>query len=144
MTLELDKRQFENLIKLVSLGNWLAGNAQDETIKEFDDLEQEMFAKALGAGLTDLVEKDEETDAFCPSEGLGEILESFIEEYDLHTFWSQLSDHLAARDMRTEYSEEKLKNMCTVEHFNLISKFAEKYEEEFEENGIERLRLVTD
>ena len=53
MKIEFTKEQYENLIKSVYLGNWLvnairSGRKGDEHIKEFDKIEQYVFAKDFG------------------------------------------------------------------------------------------------
>ena len=79
MTLELDKKQYENLLKLVSLGNAMANSYREETIEEFQGIFDLLYSKAEEAGLGEIVEKDEEG-SFFPTEDF-ELMKEAVADY---------------------------------------------------------------
>ena len=65
----------------------------------------------------------------------------FIEEFENETFWSELIERLADRDMLQTFDEDEILEMTTEERFKAHFDFTEKYEGEFEEHGIDRLEI---
>ena len=65
----------------------------------------------------------------------------FIDEFEDETFWTELTDRLADRDMLRILGDKKILKMTPEERFMTHHDFEEKYEEEFEEHGIERLEI---
>jgi hypothetical protein len=149
MTLELDRKEMENLIKLVFLGNWMVNIHQGEELEaeefedyeEYDDVLQKILACAKDAGLVSGIEEDEDGD-LMPSEELDEYLSSFIEEYNDHTFWGMLIERMTSRDIAEHHSEDEIKAMDEKASIALFEKFSEKYVTEFEKHGMRRLWIV--
>ena len=140
MTLELDKKQYENLLKLAALGNALANSYREEPIDEFDSIVEMLYKKADEAELSDLVQKDEEG-ALYPSEGLEMMLHSLVEEYDQSLFWDRLIESLVERDMIAKHGEEGVDALKEEDYLEEQTKLAEGYAAEFEENDIDNLYL---
>ena len=141
MTLDLDKKQYENLIKLVSLGNWMANSHREEPLEDFENLLQTILTQAPAADLGALVEKDEETGLTFPSEDLETILGSFVEEYDQDYFWDELVEYLVERDLHEQFGDDEIESMSEQDFLENERKLAEKYLAEFEESGIDNLYL---
>lgn len=143
MKIELTKKQFENLLKLVYLGNWLTNaiRIENERIKKYDDIEQYIFSFAKEAGLEKYIEYVEDYDKFFPTKKLEENPEimGLIDEYGEENFWDELIDKLSIRDFLEKYSETTIEKMEPIERMKKISACAQKYEEEFAKNGIENL-----
>jgi hypothetical protein len=142
MTLKLNKNQMENLAKLVAIGNWVANVYQDDDITEYDELEQLIFNTAAEAGCKNLFEKNKEDGSINPTIGFGEIIFSFIKEYNEEMFWEGLVWSLTDRDFSKKYSEQEIGAMSEDTYMLCHSELAKKYEDEFETNGIDRLDIV--
>lgn len=149
MEIRLTKDQFLALLKTVYLGNWLANavrtDTPDDKRKEaFDEIEDYMFSRAEEFGAGDLVEYDAEMRRHVPTlklEGDGEIQEC-IDRYNEENFWEELVYRLVDRDFSRMYTDEGIRVMSASERIEKDHPLFEKYWEEFETNGIERLQVV--
>lgn len=129
------KNQFEALLKLVYLGNWMV-NADRTTdiIKEFEEVEKYLFSKTSLFGLEKYSYKEMPS---YPSALFEEIeAREYIDTYNDQTFWELLAEELAKRQIRETYSEEDLIKMDRIERVGLLFDIEEKYQLEFEKNGI--------
>lgn len=144
MKIEFTKDQYESLIKLVYLGNWMINAIRvDDRIKKFDDLEQYIYSSAKEIGLDKYIEYDTKLKKFFPTKDFEENSEvsQYMDEYDNEAFWDGLVDRLARRDFIREYREEAIRKMSWQDRMEKESPFIEKYEEEFEKYGIDRLEI---
>lgn len=152
MPIEFTKEQFEALLKLVYLGNWLAnanrdGSAEDPHKEEYEKLEDYIFSYAKQFGFGQYVENEEaEKGKFYPTRIFEEKtdIQELIDEYDEETFWDELIDRLGERDFERHYSKDEIQKMTQEERFNKLYEFIDKWEEEINENGIERLEIKKD
>ena len=146
MQITLSQDQYEKLMHLVYLGNWLVNSYRgSERLEEYDKLAEDIMAFAPAAGLKDRVEFDEFEGRYYPSRRLDEEMRKFWEEYDEDVFWNMLIDGLAERDYGRKFSEVDLNTMEWEEYDKKLEPFLKKYEKEIEEHGLERLevRLVS-
>lgn len=146
MEITLTPEQYKNLIEMVYLGEWMINACRhpDEVIKKYQDLEQHIYSFAEAGGLKRYIERDEKSGEFFQTDEFE--AESKAEEYRLdfeeETFWDELIDRFAVRDLVREIGEEAAKNMDPVEYYGKKIPFLVKYETEFEERGIERLEVA--
>lgn len=148
MKIEFTKEQFENLIKLVYLGNWMANaNRTGDKIKKYENLEDYVFSFAKDFGLDEYVDdEDAAKGKFFPTRFFEEEtdVDEIRDEYEDDTFWNELPDRLGERDFFKKYSQEEREKMTQKERFLKMQECVIKWEEEFEENGIERLGMKED
>ncbi len=145
MKIDLTKEQLRELIKLVMLG----ANVED-TVAE---MHGEPFSAA--GPIEDLLlglAADEGIETLAAREGgrpmpakrlLGEI-ERIMREYDDDTFWWKLETELGLRDF---YETLNFKEMRAIKEGDqampeIVHEFYEKYADEFESYGADRLRIV--
>jgi hypothetical protein len=141
MKIELNKIQYRKLIELLFLGDWLTnshrtGAKGDEVKTDYKELEQYIlsFAKEFQSGHVVM----EEAGEYFTTMKFEENLMPIIEEYDEYTFWEQLSERLAERDLSKEIGKvKKLKE----EHIERKYEIEETYQEEFEKNGLKNIGL---
>ena len=67
---------------------------------------------------------------------------NIIHEYDEKSFWMELIDRLAERDVRAAQPDGHLPPF--EEYIKLAGPFEERYAQEFESHGLERLTLLPD
>lgn len=142
--IEFTKAQYENLIKLVYLGNWMINAIRtDDIVKKYDDVEQHIYSFAKDVGLDKYIEFDSELNKFFPTKELeeDEEMEKYREEYDDEIFWDEITDRLARRDFIRKYGENAIKKMTWKERSGKECPFIEKYEREFAKHGIENLEI---
>ena len=139
VTLRLRGSEYEQLLKTVYLGNWLLTSRQPGGDRDSEKLESKIFSYASSAGLGKYADYDRETEMFSPADALHELPEinAAISDYDDETFWEELSDRLAEREL-----EDKATGLVGKERFTALWDAADRYEYEFEENGIENVFIV--
>ncbi|MCL6614132.1 MAG: hypothetical protein K6U03_05905 [Firmicutes bacterium] len=143
MQINLTPEQYEILIKLVYLGNWVVNGAltPDERLPDFDEVEELVYAQAGGLAEEMGLVRDEKG-RFFPSAALEDELMEFIDDYEEDCFWDHLSQRLAYRDLVEELGEEAVEMMPPNERAEALYRHEERYDREFEESGLEDLRLV--
>ena len=146
MQLDLTKKQLKTLLELVYLGNWMVnahrtGSKQDPTMQEHDDMAKFIYSKAGEADLKKYVQYDDGMKKWFPTQylELDSDAAKFHIEYNDNDFWDSLIDRLGARDLSKLYELVELQDMSLFERMNEQGKCNEKYEIEFEKNGIDRL-----
>jgi len=147
--IELSKEQFKTLLKVVYLGNWLAnanrnGNPGDPYLEEYRTIENYIFSFAKQFGLGEYVDEEEAASGnFYPTRIFEEEpdIQKIIKEYDEETFWDELIDHLGDRDFFRHYSEDEIQKMSQNERLKKLYKFIDKWADEIDKYGIERLKI---
>ncbi len=146
MKINFTKKQFENLLKLVYLGNWVVNaHRTDDTIKKYEDLEHYVFSFAKAFGFEEYADAEKVGNGeFYPTRVFEEEtdINKLHDEYDSDTFWDEIVDRLAERDFIRKYGVDKIQKMSRDERFEKICECEEKYADEIEKNGIERLGIV--
>lgn len=146
MTLELTPKQFETLLKLAHLGDWMVNGirTEDERIAEYADLMQKLYAWAQGAECASLVEFDKKAGRYYPSSQLEEHadIKQYREAYDDEIFWSELIDKLSLRDFMASQESVSLATGVPSDNAKVRSAIIKKYVDEFEKNGIANLALT--
>src|SRR5450631_833183 len=100
--IEFTKEQFETLIKLVYMGEWLvnAHRLSNDHVHKFTDLEKHILSHASNYGL------EKFTDTYSGKIYHTGKLESdpeinkYIKEFANETFWDELCDRLSEREDR--------------------------------------------
>lgn len=146
ITIDFDEKNITQLMKAVHFGGWIANATKsgDEVDTAVEEFEQHILGCLYNAG--------EKTRIAASSEGeyhlapdLDEALYEKIQEYDSDTFWEELVDQLARRDYYQKNPSrigKALEGKAAEETIAGIEREKEKYDKEFEERGVERLRIV--
>jgi len=146
MKINFTKKQFENLLKLVYLGEWMANaHRTDDVIKKYQEIMFYIFSFAKDFGFEKYVDDENVGDGkFYPTRLFEEDtdINKIHDEYDDNTFWDEIIDRLAKRDFVKKYGVDKIKKMSREERFNKICECEEKDADEVEKNGIDRLEIV--
>ena len=150
--IELAKDQFEALLKLVYLGNWLAnaqrdGSKENPHLEEYKAIENYIFSFAKQFGLDEYVDDEEAASGkFYPTRMFEEEtdVQKLIEEYDDETFWDELINSLGDRDFFKQYSKDEIQKMSQEERFEKLYKFIDKWADEINNHGIERLKIMNE
>lgn len=139
-SLEFDKEQYKRLMELVYMGSWLVNAHRTEDRKtEYDEIVSYVFSQAIGSELENFVDPEPIGSRFFPNRDFEEetCVEELISDYDNETFWEELVERLAERDM--------FSNNHALNDDEVISKqmfeYSEKYNNEFENHGLDRLAI---
>jgi len=131
MELKLTQKQFRRLLDLVYIGNWVLNSTRGEDrIREYDEVESQVFAHCLDHGMTKLVELYE--GELIPSRAFAEGgIHEAIMAYEDVTFFEILAEELALKDLGEP----------TRENYAAILERMEEYMGEFELNGTDHVTL---
>ena len=133
MELELTRKQFRRLLDLAYIGNWIINSTRGEDrIKEFDEVESLLFAKAAAEGMPSLAE--EYMGEIVPSKAFAEggIHEAII-SYEDAVFFEILAEDLARRDMDDVPIDES--------NYDELYQRIDEYIDEFEAHGTDNIRI---
>lgn len=146
MKINLTKKQYRDLLLSVVIGTYIRGAVDEQEGKDFskvEEVEKYLFSLAKEFDSEDLVE--EFHDRLIPSQTMiEEYHDHYIEEYDEDHFWHELTTRLGQRDFETHATDEERKKVEENDGwlFDVIDKYYQRYDDEFEKRGIERLVLL--
>jgi len=66
---------------------------------------------------------------------------NYIDEYNNSTFWDELAERLAFRDLLKQEGEDKVREMSLTDRFQKVETIREKYFNEFHKNGINSISI---
>ncbi len=143
MHLELSQNQYDALVKLVALGNWMANahREAEERIAAFDDVERHVRGASAVARGDGAIAQDAETGAYYATWDAEDdpVVSKLIDEYDNDTFWDELLHRLAERDLERAYGHDILHD---PEHRAILEEpFHSRWDDELTEHGISRLEV---
>jgi len=146
MTLDLTPKQYETLLKLTYLGDWMVNGirTEDERIAEYADVMQRLLAWAADAQCGSFVEFDKKLNRFFPTAELEEHEEVKLlrETYDDEIFWDELINKLSLRDFMAAQKAASLASSLPYDAAKMRSDIIKKYVEEFDKNGVNNLKVV--
>jgi superfamily II DNA helicase RecQ len=141
--ISLTKEQYKTLVEMINCGEWMINATRTDRIKKYEKLEQYIYSFTKEAGLQDCIDYDDELKMFFPTKEFEETsLHPFHDEYDQETFWEELIDQLAQRDLIAQFGAESFMKLPDKERSAARYEAETIYNKEFEKNGIENLVLV--
>lgn len=139
MKIEISKTQYKTLVKALFLANWVVNAHKEEwPDDEFERLEQYVLSQGKFFDLKN-VELDEEDGKYYHDMEFEQKTLKLLDEFMEETFWVELIDRLAERDFVNTLGEKAIMKMSRDERFTKFYEFADAYEAEFAENGIDNL-----
>ena len=136
MKLELTSKQYRRLLDLVYIGNWILNSTrEDDRIKDYDQVESQVFAHCIPQGMPELIEMlDGE---IIPSRAFAEGgIHAAIMDYENTMFFEILAEELARRDMENEPTSRG--------EYEELSERMDEYIAEFELHGTDNLTIDLD
>ncbi len=150
INLQFSKDELKTLLGFLSTAGYVLHAYADEelvdeeSIEKESDLIQKILKAAQAAGLKDLVEMDDCGEHLAVSmedEELSDIPER-IGSFEETVFWGKLISSLAGRDMVDAIGEDAVDKMTEEEHSEKHQEFCQKYETEFSNFGLSRLKIA--
>lgn len=144
MEIKLSKEQCRELLLNAMVGSFVRGGVADSRGEDWEDVDKindYILSVAKEAGFNDLLQIFH--GKIMPSDELIEEEEAIIDEYNDDQFWHELEMCLGQRDFEREKTEEDKKYIKEHDGWlpDKINNYYEKYEKEFEENGIMNLEI---
>ncbi len=145
MEISFNKEELKKLVEIAVMADWVmtAHDTEDDVRKdEYLKLIQKIFATAWKNGMKKEIEHLEDINEFFPDETWEEssLARAFINEFEEKTFWDELVERLAERELNRKLGNKKAGSF--EEHMEIYEKFASSFGEEFAENGITNLQVV--
>ena len=133
MELHLTGKQYRRLLDLVYIGNWVLNSARgDDRIRDYDEVESQVFSHCLDHGMAALVELY--GGEVIPSRAFAEGgIHEAIMAYEDVTFFEILAEELALRDLDAE--------RATEENYDEVMDRMEQYMGEFEAHGTDHISV---
>ena len=127
-SLPLTSEQFNALMQLVYLGNFVANATRDNDaiIQPFEDIEQYIYANAEDFGGGECVDRHDAVEGVYPTREFEEMMDPFIDKYDQDIFWEELIHRLAERDLIDKFGETAVAGMGIVERIENEREFTKK------------------
>jgi hypothetical protein len=143
--IKLTPQQYEDLLKMVYLGNYVVNNYRpDQAVDRFDVLESYLFSLAQEFGLDRAMDMDEETGEAYPSQEFSqaEDISLYLDDFIENIFWDELINRLISRDLFRKYGQQIMESMPWEELKKKEEPVFQKYTEEIETYGMENLEIV--
>lgn len=144
MKLELNKKELECLVELAMMAEWvMTAHDEDDDVRKdkYLALTEKLYRFAHENGMKK--EFSIEGDDICEPDPDWEdetMARTFIDEFEDMTFWSELVNKMADREMQKKFGGKKPNSF--EEQMVVYEEFAEKFVEEFDKHGISRLEIA--
>ena len=137
------KAELQLLIKLLYTGYYVCDRDEDsDSERKAKELLVDRFLQnALTYQITDGIEYEAKFDRHFLDADHEDLLLDDYNDFIEDSFWDELIFRLARRDLVSAVGEAKFKDMETLEIVKEEEKYMERYREEFERNGIERVGI---
>ncbi len=148
MKIEITKEEYIDLLDLLHMASWVLVSHKtnvDPRIEKYDFIIQKFYALAGEMGRGDLIEYDPERGKYHPTKAFEDASRSleFIDDFVDRSFWDELTIRFAERDAARQVGGyEGLELLSHEDRHTLEDPLEERYAEEFNERGIERLEIV--
>ena len=147
---EFTRKHYLALLKAVYLGNWVAngfrdGGPMDPMAQEYEDIKHVVISQAARFGLEKYASREPGSDdAYHPTRLFeeGTDVRAILDAHDDSVFWEELAERLGERDFHGIHTEEASATMSEDEYMHRHHESMDRYEDEFANHGIDRLRIV--
>ena len=148
MEISFDKEQYKDLLKtthittsiLGILGYYFPDDFKEQSGK-IDSLQNHILKHAKDFDCSNMVE-DYKGKIILEEEEYNKM-DKIVDEYDDFTFWEELETRLGHRDLAKELTQAEKERLKQDTKFMVekTEEYFQKYRDEFEKNGIERLEI---
>ena len=142
MNLELSDVEYRRLMLMAFLGEWMLNAIRKDPDASMEDALSKLYSFARDTPMQELVAFDAEENAWIPTPAFEDEAHALIDQYDDTTFWEELTSRLAERDLIERHGERKVLGMRPAQREREVSAIAKDYTREFEEVGLDRLRIM--
>lgn len=145
MKINLTKKQYRDLLLSVVIGTYIREGVDEQEGIDFRgvrDVEDYLISLAKDFDAEDLTQNFEGS-LMISDELIEEYHERYIEAFEEESFWSTLVRLLGQRDYEQHATSAEREEVARRDGWfgGVIDKYYQKYEDEFETRGIERLTI---
>jgi hypothetical protein len=141
MTPTFSDAEYRRLMLLTFLGEWMLNAIRKDPDPAYEDLASKVYSLADGTLMQDLVVLNENSGNWIASDAFENDAQAMIDQYDEIIFWEELTSRLTERDLISTYGENAVGSMRPQERVRAGVPIAKAYTREFENEGINRLRV---
>ena len=136
--MKLNEKQYETLVKMLYLANWVVEESSEDPNSDYSALEQHVLSMAKEYGFDKNVVFDEESKLSYLSEEYEESTDLFdiIDGYESELINNTLAFHFAEAEV-----DEKFPSLEGEEFDEKADELSDKYFEKFQKEGLDILRL---
>jgi len=148
MNIEITKEEYRDLLDILHMAEWMMHaheTERDSVSAPYDRVIQKLYGLAKAMGQESLVSYDADAQEYFPTREFDDTTASWeiIDQFTEETFWDELIHRLTDRDLaRAAGGYEQLENLSMSERFIMEAPVIERYSQEFEQRGLERLEVV--
>ncbi len=146
MKINFTKKEYLVLLQTLEIADWVLHafytEAREETAA-FWNLHQRILSYAKEMGCEQLVERYEDPVEylFTREYEVTHSAREFLREYEDASFWIELADRLAERDLVRELGRERYEELDPAESVKLVVAASNAWTDEFEASGLDNLIL---
>jgi hypothetical protein len=135
------KKEYRLLLEMLYLADWMMESHSVDTVhKEHEKLRKKILSHYREMSTEDIIEYSEANDDYYELREFDDYIhEEFIDPYNTEIFWEELADRLSTRDAIAELGSDRFKSMDGMERVIKLGELADRYEDEFESHGLERV-----
>ena len=148
MKIDFTREEYRHLLDILYIAHWMLEAhkvGDDPRIVSYSELEQKICSFAQKMGYADLIEYDSQLQRYFPTREYEDnsLAHTFIGEYDNDSFWEELIERLATRDLARQVGGyEKIPQLSREAFFTRLGHLEEQYSKEFTKNGLDNLKVV--
>lgn|SRR5574341_660763 len=148
MKIEITKEEYRDLLDVLHMAEWMMHAHETEKALgsgKYDEIIQKFYALAKDMGQESLIEYDPDLREYFHTREFDDATESWeiIDDFTDDTFWDELVHRLTDRDLaRKVGGYDKLDKFNMKERFALEGPVLERYSQEFDKRGLDRLEIV--
>jgi hypothetical protein len=144
MTPTFSDEEYRRVMMLTYLGEWVLNAIRKDPDPAYLDTASKIYSFAKGTALESLVTFDANDESWNPSQAFEDEAHALIDQYDDKTFWEELTARMTERDLIESRGERAVRGMRPDQRTRAASAIAQAYTKEFEEQGLDRLRVQED
>jgi hypothetical protein len=144
MKIDISKEEYRLFLDVFHIADWVLHAYKTEEGPEtagYRNLEQKFLSLAQDMGFGHLVEYDPEMKKYFPTQEYEEtsaVMDAIV-DYDNESFWEELGERLALRDLVQQEGKDKVAAMAFDERLVRTESWRARYEGEFDVHGLDRL-----
>ena len=144
MKISFTQKEYRLLMELIYIASWVMTSCPSQKTDEaYFKLCRKLCALYQDMGADSFIKYDEKYDMYRESEKFKNPLhKKYIHPYNDKTFWNHLMLSLTQRDLREKFGEQELQTMNTEHQSRTVRKIVDQYEQEFEKNGLNNVRVI--
>jgi hypothetical protein len=144
LNINFTQTEYRLLLDVIFIADWVltahdpAGGSENDPHQM---LFQKLYSHAKEMGCSDLVDEVTESNSYAPSRKYEDESGVFhwIEEYDDASFWEELIERLTERDVYARIPADQQDGLAAEEYWRRAAPYEQKYGQEFERHGLDRV-----